>query len=75
MKCGIPGCCDSPVTLLVMPLCVWSQGGKQKDQSVSKHHLKYQVELWKCGAVASQHLERRQSVRVTCPVDTFTIKK
>lgn len=38
-RCGIGGYCDSPVALLVMALCVWSQGGKQKDQNASKHPL------------------------------------
>lgn len=39
VKCGIAGCCDSPVALLAVALCVWSQAGKQKHQSVSKHPL------------------------------------
>lgn len=39
VKCAITGCCDSPVALLVVALCVWSQGGKWKDQRVSKHPL------------------------------------
>lgn len=38
-RCGIAGYCDSPMALLVMALCVWSQGGKQKDQNASKHPL------------------------------------
>lgn len=56
VKFDFTGCCDSPMALPVKRLCVWSQRWQMEENG----KLKFQVELWRCEAVASWHLEFEQ---------------